>query len=312
LPVAAPQKESTSPSPANQPTAAQIAQPSVNWWNSLKERARYWILLAQLNPLPVAIGAAVLLFLIALLVLQRRRAKGTRRVRRVDSKKVAATTTTSATSSRAETNATPKVSPAEVAMMRAAVAGPIVADNRHERVTRVSEEVKKTLAGGDYSEAAIASNDPATRQLVSAELLSALVGRNLQRRQRARDVFMKHGYFDDATRDLRSGESPNERAAAARRLSFLHERDATPHLIGALDDSSPEVRRAAVEALGDLRDPAAIGPLNSLMQTETDRNVPRMLIKHAIDSCATATSENREGLTSAPAPAATDREVIEI
>ena len=124
------------------------------------------------------------------------------------------------------------------------------------------------MAGGDYDKSIIASDDRYTRQLVGAELLSALVGRNLQRRERARAAFMNHGYFDDATRDLRIAESPNERAAAARRLSFVHDREATPHLIAALEDSSPDVRRASVEALMDLRDPAAIAPLNSLMQTE--------------------------------------------
>ena len=143
------------------------------------------------------------------------------------------------------------------------------------------------MAGGDYDQNVIGSDDRETRQLVGAELLAALVGRSVPRRERARS-FMKHGYFDDATHDLRIAESSNERAAAARRLSFVHDREATPHLIGALDDSSPDVRRAAVEALMDLRDPAAIGPLNSLMQTENDRKVPRTLIKHAIDACATS------------------------
>ena len=132
---------------------------------------------------------------------------------------------------------------------------------------------------------------------------------------------MKHGYFDDATRDLRVAESDNERAAAARRLSFVHDREATPHLVGALGDPSPDVRRASVEALMDLRDPAAIGPLNSLMQSETDRKVPRPLIKHAIDACATsseATAMPASDFSSAPLPPTTpqsietDREVIEI
>src|SRR6185503_10587087 len=58
-------------------------QPPVqgNTWNNLKDRARYWVLLAQLNPIPVAIGVGVLLLLLGLFVLQRRRAKATRRVR---------------------------------------------------------------------------------------------------------------------------------------------------------------------------------------------------------------------------------------
>ena len=148
----------------------------------------------------------------------------------------------------------------------------------------------------------------------------ALVGRNVERRERARDAFMKHGYFDDATRDLRVAESANERAAAARRLSFVRNQEATPHLVAALDDSSPDVRRAAVEALMDLRDPSAIAPLNSLMQTETDRKVPRSLIKHAIDACATGAPEEVSPSAADSFPAAasaspateTEREVIEI
>ena len=178
------------------------------------------------------------------------------------------------------------------------------------------------MSGGSYDQSIIGSDDPETRQLVGAELLSAIVGRNAQRREYAREAFMKHGYFDDATRDLRVAESANERAAAARRLSFVHDSEATPHLIGALEDPSPDVRRTAVEALMDLRDPAAIGPLNVLMQTENDRKVPRTLIKHAIDACATATpaatpqvaANDSPVITPEPSsqPIETEREVIEL
>jgi HEAT repeat protein len=217
---------------------------------------------------------------------------------------------------------------AKIAATEAAAAATVADDSEGntrgaDRAESVSDELKKLMAGGDYDEKVVASDDRETRQLVGAELLSALVGRNLQRRERARAAFMKHGYFDDATRDLRIAGSPNERAAAARRLSFVHDREATPHLVAALDDTSPDVRRAAVEALMDLRDPAAIAPLNSLMQNENDRRVPRSLIKHAIESCATSTADESTpalSVNSVPATASTpvsvaigtEREVIEI
>src|SRR5947199_9504200 len=102
---------------------------------------------------------------------------------------------------------------------------------------------------------------------------------------------MKHGYFDDATRDLRVAESANERAASARRLSFVHDRAATPHLIGALHDSSPDVRRPPVEPLMPLRDPSAIGPQHNLIQPDTRPRRPRTLITHPIDACATTVPE---------------------
>jgi hypothetical protein len=275
----------------------------------MKERAHYWILLAQLNPIPVGLGAGLLLLIIGLLLFQRRRARVTRRARPAKSKRttasVAESGTTSSGASAAATTAAkevsvvPEVVAEKVAEATAAAPAvipvPIVAattltaadDPRKERVSRASEEAGKLFNGEAYDQGVIASDDREMRRLVGAELASALVGRNADRRERARAAFMKHGYFDDATRDLRTAESENERAAAARRLSFVQDREATPHLVGALGDPSPDVRRAAVEALMDLRDPAAIAPLHSLLQNETDRKVSRNMISQAIEACAT-------------------------
>src|SRR5215831_11589838 len=60
-------------------SAISVAQPPNNFWNRLKDRARYWVLLAQLNPIPVAIGGGLLLFLFSLFLLQRKRSRVTRR-----------------------------------------------------------------------------------------------------------------------------------------------------------------------------------------------------------------------------------------
>ncbi len=329
-------------SPATQSTSTTARSDETSQaTTSLKERMRYWILLAQLNPIPVAIGLGLFLLLIALLILQRRRARGTRRVRssKVEARAEKVTPEPVATVKPAEVKpdavSTAAVSGATAAVMAAGTAAVkeskpetapaskvAAADGvRRERVTLVAEQAKKVLAGAEYDRSIIGAPDRETRQLVGAELLTGLVGRDAVRRERAREAFMKHGYFDDATRDLRVAESANERAAAARRLSFVHDREATPHLIGALHDSSPDVRRAAIEALMDLRDPSAIGPLNTLMQTENDRKVPRTLIKHAIDACATSAAESAPPGVSSFVPAAApepslpvehEREVIEL
>jgi hypothetical protein len=346
-PIATTGQKTASATPANQPTPAPQTQTRGTFLAQMKERLNYWILLAQLNPIPVAIGAGVLLLIIGLLILQRRRARGSRPARhsRTESRKtkpeVDGAASLQSTASKPESSvpvsvpaAAAAVAPAVVAASSkegraepekpAATAVPDSTDvARRQRIARVAEEIKNVMAGGDYDESVIGSDDHDTRQLVGAELLAALVGRDVPRSQRARAAFMKHGYFDDATHDLRIAESANERAAAARRLSFVRESEATPHLIGALDDPSPDVRRAAVEALMDLRDPAAIGPLNSLMQTENDRKVPRTLIKHAIDACATSTPVEYSAPPSSPVaseklpepsslPVDSEREVIEI
>ncbi len=311
----------------------------------MKERINYWILLAQLNPIPVITGAIVLLLLFGLFFFQRRRAREPRRARSTRKSTTSKTATAAAASVQpaAEAKSAPDVLPvvaAGAAGVMAVASAPEPAipeeatvvpsadparadDPRRERIAQVNEEAKKLMNGGDYDQSVIGSADHETRQLVGAELLSAIVGRSATRRDNARAAFIKHGYFDDATRDLRIADSPNERAAAARRLSFVQDREATPHLIGALGDPSPDVRRAAIEALMDLRDPAAIGPLNSLMQTENDRKVPRTLIKHAIEACATAApgevpsdavpSHAPEAIADpASHPIETEREVIEL
>ena len=329
-------------SPATQSTSTpERSDGTSQGLTSLKERMRYWILFAQLNPEAVAIGLGLLLLLIALLILQRRRARGTRRARsakpesrtekpasetvptvkpaevKSDAVSTAAVSGVAAAVMAAGTPAVKEPKPEVVATPKVAAADGV----RRERVSLVAEQAKKVLAGGEYDQSIIGAPDRETRQLVGAELLTGLVGRDAVRRERAREAFMKHGYFDDATRDLRVAESANERAAAARRLSFVHDREATPHLIGALHDASPDVRRAAVEALMDLRDPSAIGALNNLMQTENDRKVPRTLIKHAIDACATSAPESAPpGVSSfvpatAPEPSLPvehEREVIEL
>ncbi len=153
-------------------------------------------------------------------------------------------------------------------------------------------EIQKLLAGESYAEAVIAAPDSATRQLVAAELSAALASRNVERHGRARAAFLKHGYFEDAARDLQTAEAPGQRASAALSLALLHDRAATPHLVAALEDPSPDVRRASIEALSQLKDPAACAPLEALRWRERSRQVPQSLIRHAIDACTPAEAED--------------------
>ncbi|HLL77482.1 MAG TPA: HEAT repeat domain-containing protein [Pyrinomonadaceae bacterium] len=158
---------------------------------------------------------------------------------------------------------------------------------------RVGAEVKNLLAGEAYDESVVGASDAAARQLVAAELAAALTGRNAERQERARSAFTRHGYFDEAARDLQSAEAPGRRAAAAHALSLVGDRAATPHLVAALEDPSADVRRSAVEALAELRDPAAVGPLEALRWREQSRQVPRQLIMQAVELC-TAAAEAEE------------------
>jgi HEAT repeats len=177
-------------------------------------------------------------------------------------------------------------------------------------IERASAEVRNLLAGESYDEAVIATSERGTRQAVAAELLAALGGRNAERRERARVAFVKHNYLDEATYDLRTAEAPGERASAARALGSAQDQTATPHLIAALEDSSPEVRRAVIEALAELRDSSAVAPLEALLERERDRKVPHGLIRRAIEAStpAVAIEEKEETQTIEAAPTSVTQE----
>jgi hypothetical protein len=189
------------------------------------------------------------------------------------------------------------------------VAAPVLEEAETEEIEvapaidteRVDTEVKNVLAGETYDETIIGSSDAGTRQLIATELLAALAARNVEKRERARQAFVKHDYLDEATRQLRTAEAPAERAAAARSLGYVQDQATTPHLVAALEDKSPEVRRAAVESLAELHDPSAVAPLKALLKKERDRKVSRSLIKRAIEASAAVAVAETETPTAATA-----------
>jgi hypothetical protein len=161
----------------------------------------------------------------------------------------------------------------------------------------VQTETKRLLDGEPFDQRVVGTSDIMARQIIGAELLAALAGRNAERRERARAAFVAHGYLDEAAKDLGGASAPAERASAARSLGLTGEHSATPRLVAALEDPSVEVRRAAVEALALLRDTSAVEPLEDLLEREkkTKTKVNRKLVQHAIDAC-------REGVPETPAP----------
>ncbi len=169
----------------------------------------------------------------------------------------------------------------------------------------VQAEVAKLLAGDEHNGNIIASAGDYARSLVSTELLSALAGRNVVRREAAERAYLSYGYFDYAVRDLQDARASAERASAARALGLLRNRQATPHLVKALEDKSPEVRRASVEALAEIRDPAAVSALEKRRDREKRRDMPRQLINRAITACA-AGAVIAETSTALPAPTIND------
>jgi HEAT repeat protein len=73
-------------------------------------------------------------------------------------------------------------------------------------------------------------------------------------------------------RTLRTARAPAARRRAARSLHVCRHDDAVGALVGALTDKAPEVRVAAAESLGEIRDPLALEPL-SAASADPDRAV---------------------------------------
>src|ERR1043166_3553446 len=96
-------------------------------------------------------------------------------------------------------------------------------------------EVNKLLDGHNYDARMIDAKDPVTRQSVSAQLLVAAETDDSAQQERAKEAFLKHGFFNEVTSDLRKADSPAERAAAARKLGLIGNREATSHLIAGAD-----------------------------------------------------------------------------
>src|SRR5947208_56290 len=90
-----------------------------------------------------------------------------------------------------------------------------------------------------------------------------------------------------AVSDLRVGDA-GQRADAARKLGRSRSRIAASYLIEALSDKEPEVRREAVEALAEIRDPAAIEPLQALLDRETDPLISKTFVLDAIEKIKTS------------------------
>ncbi|MEK6280906.1 MAG: HEAT repeat domain-containing protein [Acidobacteriota bacterium] len=170
----------------------------------------------------------------------------------------------------------------------------------------MNKQVKAALSAvrdfisGHSGEAKVAdANDLDLRKEVAAELLAAMGRGNEQDRgeakvdqagqeesmrdaqedrgevelrkeqERSRQLFMEHGYFDEAVQNLRAGKSAADRAAAARALGLVGSQRGTAHLIAAMFDDDPEVRSAAGEALNQIGDPTvANAPTTEMPMTE--------------------------------------------
>src|SRR5438128_893609 len=80
--------------------------------------------------------------------------------------------------------------------------------------------------------------------------------------------------FEEVTRKLKTAASTRARTDAVKQLCEFEDSLVTLHLITALYDTAPEVRRAAVEALGQVGNHEALAALNELRTREQSALLP--------------------------------------
>ena len=118
--------------------------------------------------------------------------------------------------------------------------------------------VRRALDGDDTARRELSAS-PARHRLAIAWLLIAplIEDRDPRRIAEARAIAQAMSVLQLADRYLRS-RLWWRRALALRALGLIQARDHTAQLVAALDDSHPDVRAAALDALMDLRDPATV------------------------------------------------------
>jgi len=127
------------------------------------------------------------------------------------------------------------------------------------RVTeRYRPLVQRALAGDETARRELLRS-PARHRLALARLLiePLIDDRDPERIARTRAIAEAMSVFHLADRYLRSWLWWR-RALALRALGLLQARDHTAQLVAALDDAHPDVRAAALDALTDQHDPAAL------------------------------------------------------
>lgn len=161
----------------------------------------------------------------------------------------------------------------------------------------VEREIEKLLAAEDFDAEVISAGNARTRKAVETALLSVLSGREFAQHDRAQKALFDFNYFDDLTSQLRTADTESERETAARLLGLVRDPRASAHLVVSLRDPSVGVRRAAVESIGQIGDPAAVASLRELLKRESGRELPEAVIKHAIKSITV--TQAKRGATSA-------------
>ncbi len=151
---------------------------------------------------------------------------------------------------------------------------------------RIDQEIGQLTLGKTYHTDVIGSRHPEDRRAIETSLIKVIVSAasNDEMRLRARQALEEHGFLARQNATILMGRDAWERSSAARTLGQIGSKAALPFLIEALHDADSVVRNQAVESLGSLKDPTAIGALLDIASRYSD--IPASLLSETLSACS--------------------------
>ncbi len=151
---------------------------------------------------------------------------------------------------------------------------------------RIEQEVGKLAEGQPHRIEVLSSRAPEDRQAIEAALMKIFYAPDADdaKRGRARRALEDYGFVAHRCAELLMAPTLHERATAARILGAIGDKNTLPFLLESLYDRDEAVRLRAVESLGELRLPGAIGALLDLARRHPE--MPPSLLTVALNSCS--------------------------
>jgi HEAT repeat protein len=151
---------------------------------------------------------------------------------------------------------------------------------------RIDQEIVKLVQGKTHRVEVMSSRFQEDRRAIEASLVKVVTSADggEDGRDRARQALEEYGFVARQSATVLMGRDAWERSSAARTLGQIGSKASLPFLIEALHDTDSVVRNQAVESLGALRDPAAIGALLDLARNHSD--IPALLLSETLSACS--------------------------
>ncbi|MBV9958055.1 MAG: HEAT repeat domain-containing protein [Acidobacteria bacterium] len=151
---------------------------------------------------------------------------------------------------------------------------------------RVDQEVFKLVLGQPHRMDVLASRAPDDRRAMETSLLKAIRSNETDEsgRRKARQALEDYGFLARQSATLLLAPDACERAAAARMLGEVGANSSLQFLLEALYDTEAIVRTQAVESIGALKLPSAIGALLDIAHRYPD--MPTSIMSNALNACS--------------------------